>query len=120
MLKVPEEYRITDGIFGSSPEDGCNGCFRIPGVGNKYYNVICSDGMGWEHVSVTVFLGNQRVTATWDEMCMIKDLFWDEEDCVVQYHPPKSEYVDNNPNCLHMWRPVGIDFIRPPKILVGV
>ena len=37
-----------------------------------------------------------------------KALFWDEDDCVIQYHPPRSEYVNNHQNCLHLWRPIGV------------
>ena len=53
-------------------------------------------------------------------MCFIKDVFWDEEDVVIQYHPKKSEYVNRHENCLHLWRPVLDDPIpTPPKELVG-
>lgn len=36
---------------------------------------------------------------------MNKDMFFKEDEIVVQYHPAKSEYVNNMPNCLHLWRP---------------
>jgi hypothetical protein len=39
---------------------------------------------------------------------------------VVQYHPAKSEYVNNMPNCLHLWRPVNEAMPTPPSIMVGV
>ena len=42
-------------------------------------------------------------------MCFIKDVVWDEEDVVIQYHPQKSEYVTLHGHCLHLWRPVGIE-----------
>jgi len=54
----------------------------------------------------------------WREMCFIKDLFWDEEDVVIQYHPKKSEYVNLHNNYLHLWRPIGVE-IPTPKELVG-
>jgi hypothetical protein len=53
-------------------------------------------------------------------MCFIKDLFWDAEDVVIQYHPAKSEYVNMHENTLHLWRPVGKEIPTPPKELVGV
>jgi hypothetical protein len=81
---------------------------------------IASDGHGWEHVSVHVKENGFSETPTWDEMCEIKALFWDDEDCVIQYHPPKSDYVNNHPNVLHMWRPVGVEIQRPPSIMVGI
>ncbi len=42
---------------------------------------IASDGEGWEHVSITI-RGNR--CPNWKEMCFIKDLFWGEEDTVIQ------------------------------------
>jgi len=41
-------------------------------------------------------------------------------DCVVQYHPPRSEYVNNHPFCLHLWRPAGLDLPLPPAWMVGI
>lgn len=78
--------------------------------------IIASDGRGWEHVSASI----SNRCPTWDEMTKIKQLFWDDEDCVIQYHPPKSDYVNNHPYCLHLWRPIDKEIIRPPKSLVGV
>lgn len=54
------------------------------------------------------------------EMCKVKDLFWGEEDCVVQFHPPKSVYVNNHEFVLHLWRKIGSQFETPPGILVGI
>lgn len=113
---VPEKFRVTSGKMGSSESFGNNGCFVIQTIKLKQrLNVIASDQGGWEHVSVS--LGHR--SPTWEEMCAIKDMFWDAEDCVVQYHPPKSEYVNHHPYCLHLWRPVGINFPQPPSIFVG-
>lgn len=55
----------------------------------------------WEHVSVSL----ENRCPTWDEMCFVKDLFWEPEECVIQYHPPRSKYVNNHPYVLHMWKP---------------
>ena len=80
--------------------------------------VIWSWGGGWEHVSMD---GKNRMP-TWEEMCQLKDMFFTEEECCVQYHPPKSEYVNNIPYCLHIWKPIekysGI-FPIPPSLFVG-
>lgn len=65
---------------------------------------------GWEHVSVCPINGK---TPTWDDMCFVRDMFWEPEDTVVQFHPPKSEYVNIMDNCLHLWRPADGD-IRTP------
>ena len=53
-------------------------------------------------------------------MCRIKDIFWRDDETVVQYHPAKSEYVNNMPNCLHLWRPISQVMPIPPAIMVGI
>lgn len=58
-------------------------------------------------------------TPTWKEMVYIKDLCWDGEDVVMQLHPRKSEYVNNHPHTLHLWRPIGQEIPTPPSIFVG-
>lgn len=77
--------------------------------------VIASCGGGWEHVSVSL----ARRCPTWEEMCMVKDIFWGEEECVVQFHPPRSEYVNRHPYCLHLWKKIGEEYETPPKEYVG-
>lgn len=72
-------------------------------------------GVPWEHVSVSTMTR----CPTWEEMVWVKGLFWDDEECVVQYHPPRSEYVNAHPYCLHLWKPVGVEVIRPPAQCVG-
>lgn len=114
-MKTPEKYRIKSGPFASTEAEGNNGCFIIP-FESYEFTVIASDGMDWEHVSVSL---NNR-TPNWREMCFIKELFWEEDKCVIQYHPPKSEYVNNHKNCLHLWRPLKENIPMPPSILVGV
>ena len=47
MFKVPNEYRIRVGEFGSNEEIGNNGAFLVP-FESFTLRVIASDGMGWE------------------------------------------------------------------------
>lgn len=113
---VPNKYRVRHGRMWSEDSDGNNGCFQISLPRGQWLNVIASDGDGWEHVSVS----RQDRCPTWEEMCAVKDIFWDLEDCVVQFHPPRREYVNVHPFCLHMWRPTGgWDIPMPPRIMVG-
>lgn len=116
---VPERYRVLVGKLASNRDYGNNGVFVInfkKYSSSKVLNVrvIASDGDGWEHVSVSI---KGRIPP-WDLMCAVKNLFWDKEDCVVQYHPPESEYVNDHPFVLHLWRPIGKEFPRPPKYMV--
>lgn len=115
---APEKYRIHG---YSDSNDGNNGVFRVQcNVFKPLTNlaVIASDGANWDHVSVSV-IGKDRCP-TWEEMCFVKNLFWDEDDCIVQFHPPKSEYINNHKYCLHLWRNQLDHHKTPPKILVGI
>jgi len=112
-----EKYRVKTGPMGSHTGLGNNGAFILPGLGKVKLFVIVSDGMGWEHVSVSP-IGLKRCP-TWEEMCYVKSLFWDPEETVLQYHPARSSYVNNYPYCLHMWRPVYENAVpMPPLYLV--
>ena len=115
MLHVPEQYRVRNGNLASDESYGNNGYFLVPCV-MRYMAVIASDGEGWEHVSVSL----KNRCPKWEEMCFIKNMFWDDEDIVLQFHPPKSEYVNNHPYCLHLWRPLEKQIPLPPSILVGI
>ena len=121
MFHVPNQYRITPIVAHMQQlQPGNNGVFVIPsptGTGRKL-TVIASDGMGWEHVSVHAEKKNSPMLIPyWDEMNYVKCLFWDDDDIVIQYHPRKEEYV-NYANCLHLWRPIGVELPTPPKALV--
>lgn len=115
MFKVEEKYRVVGGMMGSTAQDGNNGAFYIP-IKDEILVVIASDGADWEHVSVS----HKDRCPTWEEMSIIKSMFWDDEDCVVQYHPPKSEYVDLHKTCLHLWRSINQEMPRPPACLIGL
>ena len=115
MFKVPEQLR-TMGTPGVKA-----GMFKfIKNTKNRPLNfkIIASDGGGWEHVSVSL---DRKRCCTWEEMCIIKSLFWDDEDFVVQMHPPKADWVNNHNFCLHLWRKYrSNDYCeRPPSILIG-
>lgn len=112
---MPEKYRIRSGKLATDSSHGNNGAFMIPAKRHQNLRAIATDNDLWEHVSVSLM----DRCPTWDEMCLVKDMFWDEEDCVTQYHPPKSLYVSHHPYCLHMWRPVGTRIIMPPSWMVG-
>jgi len=70
---------------------------------------IASWNDGWEHVSISY----KHKNPTWDEMCMIKDVFWNDDETVVQFHPPKDQYVNVHPHCLHLWKEIGKDYMMP-------
>lgn len=114
MFRVPERFRVQ--VPGYPPGDESNGCFVVKVKHGQVLRIIASNGFGWEHVSVS----RSDRTPTWEEMCQVKAMFWEPDDCVIQYHPPASEYVNNHANCLHLWRPIGKDVPMPPSIMVGI
>ena len=118
-LHTLDKYRVDLRHVYGTMGDGGNGAFKVF-VHGKSFNVIASNGGGWEHVSVSPGSPNRKKCATWEEMCAIKDMFFEPEETVVQYHPPKSDYVNNHPYCLHLWRPIGQEVPRPPAIFVGL
>jgi len=83
--------------------------------------LICSTGYGWEHVSVSAWKNEQRENRcpTWNEMCYVKDLFWGEDEMVIQIHPVKDEYVTYADYVLHLWRSTKDEFPKPNTILIG-
>lgn len=122
-MKTPEKYRLKRGPMGSTEAYGCNGVFVIPHYKISGYEINCivSDGMGWQHVSVSLSSTRRKVDRcpTWEEMCFVKSLFWDDEETVMQLHPPKSEYVNNHEYCLDLWKPDSIIIPLPESIMVG-
>jgi len=113
MFKCPEKFRVVIPAYG--PGDEHNGMFEVILKHKQKVRVVASNGMGWEHVSVS----REDRCPTWDEMGQIKAMFWGPDDTVVQYHPPESDYVNIHKNCLHLWRPTDIEMPRPPKFMVG-
>jgi len=116
---VPEKLergRIRNGPYGTKPGSGWDGAYLIS-IGQVRLRAICGVGLGWEHVSASVY--KRPRTPTWEEMCAIKDLFWGPEEVVMQLHPRHSEYVNNHLWVLHLWRPIDQDIPTPPATMVG-
>ena len=105
----------------ASPEGAKFGAFYVK-HGKTDLIIIASEGsdeIPWEHVSLRARDYRGERCPSWGEMCFAKDLFWDAEECVVQFHPPKSEYVNCHPFVLHLWKQIGRTLEMPPSIAVG-
>ena len=112
MMRCPnhlEKYRVA---VGGDEGDACNGFLMIKSRGLA---VQFSDGGGWEHVSVS----RKSKVPSYDDLCWIKDQFWNNRDTVMQLHVPKKDHVNVHPWCLHLWRPLDQEIPRPPGIMVG-
>lgn len=108
-MKFPMQYCI---LGGQESDDG--GAFEIPFNGH-IFRVIASDGLGWEHISVSL---NNRCP-NWKEMCFIKDLFWEDNEVVMQLHVAKKDHINLHPYCLHLWRPLNAEIPLPSSFMVG-
>lgn len=113
-------YRERHPAFGISKADSMYGYFVIPNNGEPL-RVISSGDKGddpsntWEHVSVS--LANR--CPTWDEMSLVKDLFLDGFETVIQFHPTKVAYVNVHPYCLHLWKKSGHVHELPPQWMLA-
>lgn len=113
-------HRVKRGAYASDASYGFNGAFgfNVPGEA-RLVCCIASDGLGWQHVSVS--FGKNHKTPSWEVMCAVKALFWDDEDVVIQLHPEKSKWINNHPGCLHLWRCTdGREQPLPPSMMVGI
>ncbi len=100
--------------YGSTGDSTC-GVFKLrPGHGLTL-RIVASIDNNWEHVSVST----EGRCPTWEEMHMVKRMFFADEETVMQLHPPESVYLNVHPFCLHLWRPVGQEIPRPPAWMVG-
>ena len=79
-------------------------------------NFIMSWGAGFEHCSVSM----ATRCPSWEQMCAVKDAFWNDNEVCMQLHPAKKDYVNNHPYCLHIWKPIDKEIPLPPTIMVGI
>lgn len=115
-----EKGRVDRGEFGSSFGDRFGAFFltclhtgaelKVIAGGEDAWLREGMPGEPWDHVSVSA---DGRVP-TWQEMCWVKECFFEDEECVIQYHPAKSRYVNHHPDVLHLWKSCVQVFPMPP------
>lgn len=121
MPDILKESRLRH-VAHNTDDMGFSGLFQPMGPCGRSLRIISSDGTWltekypWEHVSVSL----ENRCPNWPEMCFVKDLFWEDDEVVMQLHPAKSDYVNNHPYCLHLWRPLRAEIPLPPIDMVGV
>lgn len=117
-----EKYRAQVTDYESNYNDAF-GVFIIPYNGVKLRALACAGWISeqehgreyaWDHVSVS--LPNR--CPNWLEMCHVKNLFWQDNETVLQLHPPEADYVNFHPNTLHLWKPLHLAVPLPPKGMV--
>jgi hypothetical protein len=120
--KEVEDGRVVVGKMATKPGDRY-GAFRLryPEGTRVWLTVIVggeeaweAEGMpppAWEHLSASC----QNRCPDWVEICWLKSLFFEDDECCVQYHPARADYINNHNFVLHVWRLVGQPFPMPPK-----
>ena len=116
----PIEQIISDHrhIYSQSVEfsnDGIAGFMVIDRIDMSF---VASWGGGWDHVSVSPT--KKKIVPSWEMMCKVKDIFFNDDEAVIQIHPQKDQYVNNMPNCLHLWRANDKEMVLPPSFMVGL
>jgi hypothetical protein len=109
------------------------GCFSFHAQNGVALSCLVDIKHGWEHISVT---GKQvirklgkdnevldeshiEVTPSWEHMKAIKELFFEDEETVFQFHPALSQKAGAHDHTLHLWRPAdGTEIPLPPSHLV--
>lgn len=117
-LNLLQEYRSIEdeNRMGGIGDQTC-GIFRIKSkIDFKEMFIIASSSHGWDHVSVS----KAKRCPLWGDMCHIKDLFFNDDEVVMQLHVATKDWVNNHANCLHLWRPQTTTISTPPSILVGI
>lgn len=103
-----------DGIVGNEH----NGAFVIDRHKNgEFFLLVVSNGVGWDHVSVTLHRKNGadiKRCPSFEEMQMIKEKIFADDEVVFQLHPREEDYINTHPFCLHLWRPNNCSMNIPP------
>lgn len=115
----------THPTYKSEDSLGMMGFFVVPLNGHTFAIIISApaqEGYPWDHVSVRI--GDQHKNKlreripTWAEMCVVKEMFFTPEECVMQLHPAEKDYVNFHPCVLHLWRPTEAVIPMPPRVCV--
>jgi len=109
-LDYLNQYRVN--LYGKWGDE-YNGAFIIL-IDGYDYKVIASNGLGWEHISVSA----EKKTPTWRIMNIIKSMFFEDDEVAMQLHPAKADYINNHKHCLHLWRPLNEKIPMPLKEFV--
>lgn len=114
MITAEEIKALPRVCVKAATPDGVAGFIQMPNE-KRSMAFIASWGGGWDHVSVSY----ARRCPTWDEMQKVKEMFFRDDELVVQYHPTRSQYVNNHPYCLHLWKPRLETVPTPPTWMAG-
>jgi hypothetical protein len=116
--------RLAEGLLWGWNDDSTDtwgGYFRVPVKTSKRPLTIvasCGDqegAEGWDHVSVSL----PARCPTWEEMDMVKRMFFGLDVVAYQLHVPAADHISFHPYCLHLWRSIDQAMPLPPSHFVG-
>ena len=112
MFKFPEVLPYNWELLKTEPE----GRFWIV---SNVMTVICSilpysDGKEWVHLSVA----RRTRLPTWEELKQVKEVILGDRWC-AQIFPPKAEYVNTHPYCLHLYSPADENYRPMPDFRIA-
>ena len=104
-MKKTEEIKGISGvkILQESENSLCGWIYQRQGK-RLFFAISWNDE--WEHVS----LSHGNKIPSWEEICLAKNIFWNDGECVVQY---LNECADNT---MHLWRYTSEKIPVPPEI----
>jgi hypothetical protein len=121
------QFRIKEGEGATTDADGLNGNFKFALAG-VIVQVSSSETEieGYEHLIAVAFDKPQssiisRLTAkdpvprclTNEEKMQVKRLFWEDDECVVEYLPAKGSQMPFHFTATHLWRRTFSEFPMP-------
>lgn len=121
---LAEPYRVSPRGHESSYGDPY-GAFQIPHppTGAELRVIACDgrisreqhgDDHAWDHVSVSL----AKRCPNWLEMAFVKNVFWADDETVMQLHVPAAEHINEHPFTLHLWKSLLIPIPLPPSQMV--
>lgn len=113
--EIIENQRLAEAMILTN--DGGCGILELTDAGTC--SVVWNrDEYGWEHVSISPT--NAEKIPTWNDMCQLKDIFFAGDEEALQLHPKRGKYVNLKDNCLHLWKPRGIDIMQTLDACIAV
>ena len=119
-IKKVEPFRVA-GIPAPKWVSRIDGRFMVPLQCSRrvrrrsdFLLVIATDGLGWDHVSVS----HPHRCPTWEEMEKVRELFFDDSETVLQFSVPRELHINNHPRCLHLWRNQAVEVELPPEWMI--
>lgn len=107
LTKIEGHNLLMESFYRAKVDPNIRSDFKFTINGKEKVRVaaVCNKDEGWEHV----LYGHDEIERLpeWPEMVELKEMFWENNDIVIQVHPRRQDYVNDVPNVLHLWKKTG-------------